>query len=464
MDFEPTPRQAKLWEHIAEAEPGSLTLIGYGGAAGGGKSKSLAELAIDLALDFPGNRIVVGRKDYSDLRTTTMEEFYRSCPRELISRQNDSEHWCRVRMPDWPEDVYTQIFFSEMKDHLSLGSEEYGVALLDEAGEIPEASALMLLSRLRWQPRNDICPPMKYVIVAASNPWPGWFERWFINREMPEEVLREANVNVHFVPAYIRDNPHLPENYEAVLRATYPADWVARLVEGRFDVYEGQVYEELSADQQWSYALPKFKRIVGGLDFGGARPNDHFTAGVVAGVVDRDQPGIKENSIVRFTNFEDGGPGVHSRLMEWMAKTERSVEQPIMWCADRSQTWGISLVGPEQMGFNVVPSKGGPGSVEQGIVLVKTRFADKGSYYTPNLTVAPSPVGRSWFERMRNYRWGPSRDDNKSLARKPIEREDDTCDADRYMHELVDAFPTVGRHYGIYEHTISGDRRATKAV
>ena len=65
-----------------------LTLLGYGGAMGGGKTRAIAELAIDAALAFPGNNVLVARHHLSDLSSTTMKEFFAQvCPTGLIIKR-----------------------------------------------------------------------------------------------------------------------------------------------------------------------------------------------------------------------------------------------------------------------------------------------------------------------------------------------------------------------------------------
>lgn len=462
--FTPTKTQLRVWDVIHRAPAGSLSLIGYGGAAGGGKTRTLAELAIDLCLSFPGTKVLIGRKDFADLRTTTMDEFYTVCPPELLVKRHDSEHWCAIRLPDWPEGVTSRVFFKELKDWLSLGSEQYGAVLIEEAGEVPEKSALMLLSRLRHP------GPSKYVFVAASNPWPGWFESWFVKRDLPEDLLRDLNATVTFIPALIRDNPHLqpsPEAYEARLRALYPSDWVDRLVDGRFDAFVGQVYTGLSRSRHlWVGTLPRFSRYVGGLDFGGQNPHDHMTAGVVAGLVAPHQPTAREDALLRFGAFEDRGPKVYERLLAWMRGVEAQVHQRVEWVADRSQMWGIDLL--KAQGFLIQGSHGGADSVDAGIGLQNRRFEDAGaSWFTEELLSAEPGAAargaRSWFERMTEYRWAEEPANPSSVVpRVPIKRADDVVDADRYLHEAADGFPV--QRYRKTTRDMAGRPLATEAV
>ena len=440
--FTPTEKQSLVWDIIADAPDGSLSVIGYGGAVGGGKTRTLAELAIDLLIDFPGNRILIGRKDLKDLKTTTLEEFDMVCPPELIIGKNQSEHWRKVRLPQWPKGVESTVFFRELKEWQGLGSEQYGAVLLEEAGEIPEGAAKMLVTRLRHPAAS------KYVFVAASNPWPGWFERWFIDRELPEELLRIVGGNVHFISAKIADNPHLPPNYDALLRAFFAGDddWLSRMIDGRFDSFEGQIYRDLGPHLMWpGTELPPFSKLVGGLDFGGANERSHKTAGVTAGLTS-EAAQVGSNKLLRFGHFEHSGPDVHSLLWTWMRGVEARMGRRVHWRADKTQSWGISLA--KEAGFIIEPSHGGADSVSAGIGLVKRRMHDKASFYTAELAQVPTVDGHklngdSWYDRMRRYRWDDQPDETKAARGTPLKRDDDTADADRYMHEEADGFPVM---------------------
>lgn len=450
----PTPKQIQLWDIVRSVQPDALALIGYGGAAGGGKTRAIAELALDYALDFPGSRLMIGRKDFADLRTTTMLQFDMHTPRSLIWRKNDSEHWRDIKHPDWPEGLYSRVYFRELKDYLGLGSEEFNFIGIDEAGEVPSNSARMLLGRMRWRllepvmstektPQtpwgrksakypNGKLPPR--IFVAASNPIPGWFEKWFVKRELPEDLLRGINASVHFIPSLPKDNPFLPTDYEAQLRLLWPADWVKRMMEGRWDAFVGQVYPMFNHDMHCYRAqLPDPKewvRIIGGLDFGGLNPFDHYSAGMVA-------IQLKSNRIIRVAEFEERGEHIVDRQMAWMLAQEARwcneyTGSRIWWVADKSQTAGIGLW--KRMGFNIRMSRGGWDSVETGCAMVARRLEPDptgypGSFYLPSLTIFP--------ERMVAYRYDEPPDDEPA-RRVPVKKGDDLLDADRYMHELLD--------------------------
>lgn len=453
--FKPTERQLKLWEIVrSHNEDGQITLIGYGGAAGGGKTRAIVEMAIDLCLNYPGNRILVGRRDFNDLSSTVMESFFRHVPPQIVAGVNNVQHWVKIRLPTWPKNIHSVVRFRELKDWVGLGSEEYGAVLIDEAAEVSLDSVLMLLSRLRWKLPIEIQRmgvKLPYYFIAATNPFPGWFKDWFVDRKLPEGLMKDAKATVHFIPALARDNPHLPPNYEDFLRSIYPASWVKRLMDGSWDVYIGQVYPQFSKDiHEWKMRqpngeifIPQFQFLVGGLDFGEPSNNAHKTAGIVGGVTE-------SGRLIRLDLFEDASPDVYEKLVKWMAAMEEKWTpylkpkkynnsgyfldeysgQRIIWCADKSQMGWIQEM---RKGFIIRPSKGGRGSVRWGIGLVANRLhVDKsgipGSFYLPHMT--------KFYDAMVRYRW-PEWDETSQPPTTPLKIDDDLVDADRYMHELL---------------------------
>ena len=427
----PTLRQRRLW-HTALCDPpqSGYALVGYGGAMGGGKTRALAELALECAHAFPGTQLLVARLRYTDLRTTTMAEFFAACPESMIAAHR--------RTP--PEQVVLKvetegaappstIHFRHLTDWTGLGSQQYGGVFIDEAGEVSEDAARMLVTRLRHPAQ-----PLR-LLAAASNPWPGWFERWFVRRQLPLDRLQETTARLAFVAAKISDNPWLPGDYETLQRAVLPDDWVDRLIDGSFDSFVGLIYPNFDRlRHRWDEPLPPFARYVGGLDFGGLGPRDHFTAGIVAGLTDR-RAACGPDVLIRLYEFEQRGPNAIERLETWMRGCARALtgspRGPIHWCADRSQQAWINNAA--RAGLRVQPSDGGPGSVVAGIDLVLRRLggfdgAPPRSYYAP--TLAHFPV------RMAEYHWQPLGPAHKGGGR-PVKQDDDLMDADRYMHEAA---------------------------
>ena len=438
-------RQQEVRDIVKRARPNSVSVIGFGGAVGGGKTYLDAWMAIHLSISFPGNRGVVGRDEFNKLETTTMQEFDKLCPPSLVTkRYNGSPAYRDIRLSHWPADVTSRVYFRGLSNWQSFGSEEYGFVILDEASEIPKMSAVMLLPRLRhrlpkvvtdaWAKRG-MNENIRYVFLASSNPWPGWFAQWFADKKLDEilDALPNLDVKTHFVPSRIYDNPHLPPGYaeqqRGILLAAGMGEFADRMIEGRFDVYEGRIYERFDKlIHQWKYEEPtkdKYVRVVGGLDFGGENSlTSHYTAGLV-GIV------TATNRLIRVAEFKKRGPNITAQLLEWIvaqqARWGDPINKKIAWRADRSQSVGISIW--KNM-FNVTPSTGGMDSVDEGIKKVAARLERDetglpGSFYLPTLT--------EWEEEMKLYRRDPE-------SMKVVKENDDLVACDRYMAELLDKF------------------------
>jgi len=67
-------------------------------------------------------------------------------------------------------------------------------------------------------------------VLLTANPQPGWVKMRFIESH-PNDFI--------YIPSLPKDNPYLPENYEAELRALYPEELVKAWLDGDWDVMEG---------------------------------------------------------------------------------------------------------------------------------------------------------------------------------------------------------------------------------
>lgn len=465
-------RQQEVFDLMRRAPEESLTVIGFGGSIGGGKTHLLARAGISLSLSYPGNRILVGRNTFNRLETTTLEEFDDICPPQILAKRYDSPPVYRdLRLPSWPKGLASRVYFRGLEDWQGLGSEKYGAVLLDEASETATDVPLMLFTRLRHRlprevrvamrrrcrvcngySRTDECAQhgatigqgMKYYLIAASNPWPGWFEDWFLRGDLDAILMDVPDVNIHFVPSRIRDNvANLPPGYEAKQRALLPAHLQRRLIDGEFGVFEGTIYPHFNSEiHRWIGPHPEetkeYVRVIGGLDFGNENETTgHYSAGLVAVLT-------KSGRLIRVAEFKERGPDIAERQVNWMMAMEQRWATPIHrrveWRADRSQGFGIQLV---RKAFHITPSRGGNDSVNEGIKAVARRLLPDGagipgSFYLPEL--------KKWEAEMKKYRRDP-----KTLD--VIKLDDDLVACDRYMEELVTA--PVGNPQKMYANALA---------
>lgn len=462
------PRQKEAYRKILEAEPGSNTLLGYGGGMGGGKSIFLACVALELLLANPGTRVLMARDTLAALKESTMMDWFRICPPMLIMKWNQSEHWVRVRRDNWPKGIYSTLIFEGIHDYQKLGSGAYQYVLIDEASEVPDEAARYLLTRLRHKlPKvvedlksrqcrflydlpdggtgicgricNGYCPAhgtewigngTKYGLIATSNPWPGWFTDWFWKGEMADASKDEDGINVHFVQSLMRDNSHLPKNYEALAASGLSPEERRRFIDGEFGVFSGMVYEHYDKKtHEWNGPIPPYSRVIGGLDFGQESSTGHYTTGVVSIVT-------SNGRVITVDEFMKRGPDVYRQQGEWMVAMQQKWGSPIRrkieWRGDKAQALGISFM--KNLGFDITKSnKSGEDRVDAGIKHVAT-FLNVREDKLPGWFHLSEGHGLGKVDflvkQIKEYRRDPE-------TRKVIKENDDLVDAWRYSFELL---------------------------
>jgi len=201
----------------------------FGGAKRGGKTAALAMHTVLLSLSFPGNRGLLARKNMTDLVDSTLFEFEQIVPKEIYEHKR---HDRTIVFPNGSSFIYRGL--GEESEFEKAKSVTIGWLALDEPSEIPEAAFSQLNAQLTHVLPNGTRPP--YMALLASNPEPGWVKRRYVDSIQPNHL---------YVQSLPRDNPGLPPGWEDELRQTNDPDWVRRYLDGSWDVFEGQVFEEL---------------------------------------------------------------------------------------------------------------------------------------------------------------------------------------------------------------------------
>jgi len=175
---------------------------------------------------------------------------------------------------------------------------------------------------------------------------------------------------------------------------------------------------------------PPFIGYAVGIDFGGPNPFGHYTTALLGGLT-------RDNRIIRIREWYGRGPTALDELVQHIAMwRQRFRGQEWRGRYDGSQMAFAALV--PQLGFECLPAYRAPGSVLMGINAVARRLegtgGDPGSFYDPRHI-------ERWAWEMERYRWMPPRFEGAPVQREPIEVDDDLIDADRYLHEAIDATP-----------------------
>ena len=250
------------------------------------------------------------------------------------------------------------------------------------------------------------------------------------------------------------DNPYIEPSEIEAAREDLPDSIFRQEYEADFGASQLQVYPEF--DRQfhiWKWDLPKFDHFFGGLDFGGTSIGSHKSSGVLAGYES------KTDTLILLHEFEESGANIAERQLNWMGETQANLAMmqkrnrhriaPFTWRADKTQMAFIQVV--RNAGYQVLPSKGGTNSVQNGIALVQRRFKPRGNgrahlYYTPDLKFFPDAMERYRYPDFTEF-------DVKPQSKNPLKVQDDTADAFRYLIEGVDSM-VIGDPNKLYKNVL----------
>lgn len=250
-----TPKQQR-----AEDLTKDCFFVGYGGAAGGGKSDWGLYHVFHYCKTYPRSRVLVLRTVFPELKRSLI-------PR---SKQKFDTSICKYKAADkeWEFDNGSVIEFGYMNvedDVYQYKSAEYDCIFIDEATECTQFQYRYLMSRIRvvnWRKRLGAWPHM-ILCTNPGGPGHGWFKRDFVEATNHGEHLAEIHFRdeltgdlIHdpatgkpivrtaaFVPAYVSDNPHMPEEYRLNL-LMQDETTKRQLLLGDWDVFDGQFFTD----------------------------------------------------------------------------------------------------------------------------------------------------------------------------------------------------------------------------
>ncbi len=208
--------------------------IGYGGAKGGGKSWSVRIKSILLASRYAGIKILIVRETYGELFSNHIDE--------MIPMLKDMAKFRESKMQ------FKFINGSSIKfgycscdrDLRKYQGVEYDVIFFDEAGNLTEHMMKTIAANVRGV--NDF-PKRVYYTFNPGGKGHAYLKRIFVDKIYIEGEDKEE---YEFIQAKVQDNPALMKkdpNYVKQLMALPPKQRAA-LLEGRWDVYAGQFFDD----------------------------------------------------------------------------------------------------------------------------------------------------------------------------------------------------------------------------
>lgn len=241
-------RQQAAEDALQDLDPTMSHELLYGGTAGPGKTEFLLHHAYHQCLKFPGLKVLVLRRTFSELRRSlvirSLERFDRDEAKYTIT-----ENTWKFRNGSSLEFGYCETD----KDVYQYQSAEYDLVVWDELTQWPsDFCYLYLFSRVRSR-ISTLARGYVPHIIAGTNPGSVgglWVKSRFID-PMPAESRKVFESEIEgvfgtriFIPAKLEDNRYINKRQYVAGMANMKKAQRDALLDGSWDAIEGQYFEE----------------------------------------------------------------------------------------------------------------------------------------------------------------------------------------------------------------------------
>lgn len=284
-----TPRQ-----QIAEDLTRSNFIVGYGGAAGGGKSDWGLWHVYHYCRDIPKSRWLILRTKLPELKRSLIPR-----SREKFDDRLATYRQSGTGAGEWTFNNGSVIEFGYMNsddDVYQYKSAEYDGVFIDESTEVSKFAMRYLMSRIRivnWRKKAFGAWPHMILCTNPGGPGHAWFKEDLVLATNHGETVSTIRFedpltgnpildpttgapierSIAFVPAFVDDNPHMPEEYKLNLLMLNSTE-MRQLLLGDWDVFAGQFFSDWRHDTHVirPFNIPESWPRVRALDFGTRNP------------------------------------------------------------------------------------------------------------------------------------------------------------------------------------------------
>ena len=229
--------------------------VAFGGARGGGKSWAVRTKAKLLALHYPGIRLLLVRRTYQELEANHI----RFLRQELAGL---AEYRATARQFVFPNGSVLDFGYCAADGDMDrYQGAEYDVIFLDEATQLKEEWLRQFAACLRGV--NEF-PKRLYYTCNPGGPGHSYIKRLFIDRRFQAGETPDDYV---FIPAKVTDNRALLKKQPDYLRQleALPRRLRDAWLEGKWDVFQGQVFQEFTNDPA-HYQDRRFTHVIAPFD------------------------------------------------------------------------------------------------------------------------------------------------------------------------------------------------------
>lgn len=238
ITFAPTKKQ---YEAIEILRDNSTRELLYWGGARGGKTYIGCAWIVMMCLEFPGTAWLIGRKELTTLKKTTITTLFRLFEDWGITPDmyNYNQQTNVLTFKGYKSTIFFYDLAYQPSDPLytRLWGLEITWAFIDEANEVDYQCINVVRSRISHMlDKYERIPKILY----TCNPSKNWVYQEFY-KPYVDNTLREDR---RFIPALVTDNPHISQEYVKSLEST---DKITRerLLYGNFEYDDtpGRLYE-----------------------------------------------------------------------------------------------------------------------------------------------------------------------------------------------------------------------------
>ena len=251
-------------------------IVGYGGARGGGKSWSIQTKAKLLVFKHKGIKIAIFRRKYPDLEKNHIRTLVGELVGAKVAKYSKQE-----KRLTFNTGSVIEFVFAQRTDELVIKTQgiEWDVIFIDEATQWTEEELKMIYSCCRGA--NDH-PKRIYLTCNPGGVGHQYIKRIFIDKKyLPGEYPEDYS----FTQAKLTDNTVLMKRDPGYIKSleALPPKLRKAWLDGEWDVFSGQVFEEFRddpehyEDRQWTHVIEPFDIPIGwticrSYDFGYSKP------------------------------------------------------------------------------------------------------------------------------------------------------------------------------------------------
>lgn len=149
VDILPQPKQWELTTLFQDTRKDSPSQIGYGGARGGGKSKTIRDTALTMALKDPGTTSTIIRRVFPDVKVNHIDKFFQEFP-DLRPFYRVQDH--ELILPEKLGSSKIVFNYAETQSEVDrkFWGPEYKYIYLDQAEQFNEHEHRIIKSTNRW--------------------------------------------------------------------------------------------------------------------------------------------------------------------------------------------------------------------------------------------------------------------------------------------------------------------------